>query len=98
MTKEITTFNKDLEDDLIDQGQTSNINEALNYYQLDLNDDGMSAYFPTVKEPFLNEKVEQDYHNSYYKDGQHRTRSLRMNNKEWHKMRRKQLNTIIDEN
>tara|TARA_B110000908_G_C9945523_1_gene310164 strand:- start:220 stop:498 length:279 start_codon:yes stop_codon:yes gene_type:complete len=92
MSNEITTFNKDIEDDVIDQGLTSNIDEALDYYQLD------EYNIKSRNEPFLNEKVEQDYHNSYYKDGQHRTRSLRMNNKEWHKMRREQLNTIIDEN
>ena len=92
MSNEITTFNKDIEDDVIDQGLTSNIDEALDYYQLD------EYNIKSRNEPFLNETVEQDYHNSYYKDGQHRTRSLRMNNKEWHKMRREQLNTIIDEN
>lgn len=90
MTKEITTFNKDFEDDLIDQGLTSNIDEALDYYQLNSDD------LEFRDEPFLNQKIEQDYHNSYYKNGMHRTRSLKMKNKEWHKMVREQLNTIID--
>jgi hypothetical protein len=91
MSKEITTFTKDLEDDLIDQGLKTNLDEALDYYMLE-------TPVSSQVEPFLNEKIEQDYHNSYYKNGEHRTRSLRMNNKEWHKMRREQLNTIIDGN
>ena len=89
MSNIITTFTKDLEDDLIDQGLSSNIEEALDYYQL------TEKAIDKKTEPFLNEKVEEDYHNSYYKDGQHRTRSLRMNNIKWHKMvREQQLNSI----
>ena len=90
MSNEITTtFNKDLEDDLIDQGLTSNLDEALEYYQL------TEKTIDERTEPFLNEKVEEDYHNSYYKNGEHRTRSLRMHNKDWHKLvREQQLNSI----
>ena len=89
MLTKINTFTKDIEDDVIDQGLTSNMDEALDYYKLE-------APPKLRKEPFLNEKVEQDYHNSYYIKGEHRTRSLRMANKDWHKMRREQINTIID--
>ena len=79
----------DSEDTEIDQGLTSNIDEALDYYQL------TEKTIDERTEPFLNEKVEEDYHNSYYKNGEHRTRSLRMNNIEWHKMvREQQLNSI----
>ena len=89
MSNIITTFTKDLEDTEIDQGLTSNIEEALDYYQL------TEKTIDERTEPFLNEKVEEDYHNSYYKNGEHRTRSLRMNNIKWHKMvREQQLNSI----
>ena len=90
MLTKINTFTKDIEDDVIDQGISSNIKESLDYYMLEAP--------PKLKnDMFLNEKVEQDYHNSYYIKGEHRTRTLRMRNKDWHKMRREQLNTIIDE-
>lgn len=91
MLTKINTFTKDIEDDVIDQGISSNIKESLDYYMLEE---------PTKlrTEPFLNEKIEEDYHNSYYIGGEHRTRSLRMPNKDWHKMIREQLNEIIDGN
>ena len=89
MSNKNIIFNKDLEDTEIDQGLTSNIEEALDYYQL------TEKTIDERTEPFLNEKVEEDYHNSYYNKGEHRTRSLRMNNIEWHKMvREQQLNSI----
>ena len=34
----------------------------------------------------LNQKIEADYHNTYYSKGKYGTRTLRMKNKQWHKL------------
>lgn len=76
----------DVEDDIIDRGDATNLTEALDYYNIDnvyqtdkLNYD---------KEEQLNQKIEQDYHNTYYKTGarSYGTRTIKLANKDWHKL------------
>jgi len=70
----------DIEDDIIDRGDATNITEALSYYNIE-NDS------PSDIET-LNQKVEQDYHNTYYntKTKSYGTRTIKLANKDWHKL------------
>ena len=70
----------DIEDDTIDRGDATNITEALSYYAIE-NDS------PSDIE-ILNQKVEQDYHNTYYntKTKSYGTRTIKLANKDWHKL------------
>jgi hypothetical protein len=70
----------DIEDDIIDRGDATNITEALSYYAIE-NDS------PSDIE-ILNQKVEQDYHNTYYnaKTNSYGTRTIKLANKDWHKL------------
>lgn len=70
----------DIEDDIIDRGDATNITEALSYYAIE-NDS------PSDIE-ILNQKVEQDYHNTYYntKTKSYGTRTIKLANKDWHKL------------
>ena len=70
----------DVEDDIIDRGDATNLSESLSYYQITTDN----------KNENLNQKIECDYHNTYYL-GNHKygTRTLKLANKDWHK-----LNTI----
>ena len=43
----------------------------------------------TKSEHLLNQEIETDYHNTYYKDGKYGHRTLRMSNKEWHALNAK---------
>ncbi len=66
----------DIEDDIIDRGDASNLSEELNYYNIDNSPSDIN----------LNQKIEADYHNTYYSKGKYETRTLRMKNKQWHKL------------
>jgi hypothetical protein len=66
----------DIEDDVIDRGDASNLSEELNYYNIDNSPSDIN----------LNQKIEADYHNTYYSKGKYETRTLRMKNKQWHKL------------
>ena len=66
----------DIEDDVIDRGDASNLSEELNYYNIDNSPSDIN----------LNQKIEADYHNTYYSKGKYGTRTLRMKNKQWHKL------------
>ena len=70
----------DIEDDIIDRGDATNLSEALNYYSIE-NDS------PSDNE-VLNQKIEQDYHNTYYnvKTKSYGTRTIKLANKDWHKL------------
>jgi len=70
----------DIEDDIIDRGDATNITEALSYY--DIENDSPSDI------EALNQKVEQDYHNTYYntKTKSYGTRTIKLANKDWHKL------------
>lgn len=70
----------DVEDDMIDRGDATNLSEGLNYYNIENNS-------PSDKE-FLNQKVEQDYHNTYYNTTtkSYGTRTIKLANKDWHKL------------
>ena len=70
----------DIEDDIIDRGDATNITEALSYY--DIENDSPSDI------EVLNQKVEQDYHNTYYntKTKSYGTRTIKLANKDWHKL------------
>jgi hypothetical protein len=74
----INNINKlyDIEDDIIDRGDASNLSEELNYYNIDNSPSDIN----------LNQKIEADYHNTYYSKGKYGTRTLRMKNKQWHKL------------
>jgi len=73
----------DIEDDIIDRGDASNLTEGLNYYNIENNS-------PSDIQT-LNQKIEADYHNTYYniRTKSYGTRTLKLANKDWHK-----LNTI----
>jgi hypothetical protein len=66
----------DIEDDAIDRGDASNLSEELNYYNIDNSPSDIN----------LNQKIEADYHNTYYSKGKYGSRTLRMKNKQWHKL------------
>ena len=66
----------DIEDDVIDRGDASNLSEELNYYNIDNSPSDIN----------LNQKIEADYHNTYYSKGKYGTRTLKMKNKQWHKL------------
>ena len=66
----------DIEDDIIDRGDASNLSEELNYYNIDDSPSDIN----------LNQKIEADYHNTYYSKGKYSTRTLKMKNKQWHKL------------
>jgi len=66
----------DIEDDIINRGDASNLSEELNYYNIDNSPSDIN----------LNQKIEADYHNTYYSKGKYETRTLRMKNKQWHKL------------
>ena len=70
----------DIEDDIIDRGDATNITEALSYY--DIENDSPSDI------EVLNQKVEQDYHITYYntKTKSYGTRTIKLANKDWHKL------------
>ena len=74
----INNINKlyDIEDDIIDRGDASNLSEELNYYNIDNSPSDIN----------LNQKIEADYHNTYYSKGKYGNRTLRMKNKQWHKL------------
>ena len=74
----INNINKlyDIEDDIIDRGDASNLSEELNYYNIDNSPSDIN----------LNQKIEADYYNTYYSKGKYGTRTLRMKNKQWHKL------------
>jgi len=67
----------DIEDDIIDRGDATNVTEGLNYYNIENKSKD--------KENF-NQKIEQDYHNTYYNKGSYGTRTLKLANKDWHKL------------
>ena len=73
----------DIEDDIIDRGDASNLTEGLNYYNIENNS-------PSDIQT-LNQKIEADYHNTYYntRTKSYGARTLKLANKDWHK-----LNTI----
>ena len=66
----------DIEDDIIDRGDASNLSEELSYYNIDNSPSDIN----------LNQKIEADYHNTYYSKGKYGTRTLIMKNKQWHKL------------
>lgn len=66
----------DTEDDIIDRGDATNLSEELNYYNIDNSPSDIN----------LNQKIEADYHNTYYSKGKYSTRTLKMKNKQWHKL------------
>ena len=66
----------DIEDDIIDRGDASNLSEELSYYNIDNSPSDIN----------LNQKIEADYHNTYYIKGKYMTRALRMDNVKWHKL------------
>ncbi len=66
----------DIEDDIIDRGDASNLSEELSYYNIDNSPSDID----------LNQKIESDYHNTYFIKRKYGTRTLRMNNKQWHKL------------
>ena len=74
-TKSSTLY--DIEDDIIDQGTSTNLSEALSYYQID----------NEIKEQ-LNQKIDADYHNTYYntRNKTYGTRTIKLANKDWHKL------------
>jgi len=67
----------DIEDDIIDRGDATNVTEGLSYYNIENKSKD--------KENF-NQKIEQDYHNTYYNKGSYGTRTLKLANKDWHKL------------
>ena len=67
----------DIEDDSIDRGDASNVTEALSYYNIEDKNKDKQA---------INQKIEQDYHNTYYNKGSYGTRTLKLANKDWHKL------------
>jgi len=66
----------DIEDDIIDRGDASNLSEELSYYNIDNSPSDIN----------LNQKIESDYYNTYFIKSKYVTRSLRMNNIKWHKL------------
>ena len=70
----------DIEDDIIDRGDASNLTEGLNYFSIENNS-------PSDIET-LNQKIEVDYHNTYYntRNKSYGTRTIKLANKDWHKL------------
>ena len=80
-----TQLNKlyDIEDDVIDRGDATNLSEGLDYYQME-----KFINPPPKRDKDLNQRIEDDYHNTYYnyKTKKFGGRTLKMKNKEWHKL------------
>tara|TARA_S200002703_G_scaffold158504_1_gene169052 strand:+ start:182 stop:445 length:264 start_codon:yes stop_codon:yes gene_type:complete len=68
----------DIEDDAIDRGDTSNLSEALSYFNIDTSTDDKKDTDTQLHGDAL-------YHNLYYKDKKYAIRQLKMKNKKWHK-------------
>ena len=76
----------DVEDDVIDRGDATNLSEGLDYYNID-------SVWQTQKRAYdeqedLNQKIESDYHNTYYNTNtrSYATRTIKLANKDWHKL------------
>lgn len=76
----------DIEDDIIDRGDATNLSESLDYYNIDTIWQTNKKYYDEQEN--LNQKIESDYHNTYYQNGKYVTRTIKMNNKKWHKLNR----------
>ena len=62
--------------------EADNLQEELDYFGIE----DVKEY-KSLKDEMLNEKIESDYHNTYYLgNGKYGTRTLKMSNKEWHKL------------
>jgi hypothetical protein len=74
----------DIEDDIIDRGDATNMDEALDYYKIERiyqHDKNMHD-----KLSDFNIRVESDYYNSYYINGSFTTKTIKLNNKLYHKL------------
>ena len=74
----------DIEDDDIDRSDATNLSEGLDYYNID-------QVYQTNKQKYdeisdLNIRIEADYHNSYFINGKRQTRTIKLNNKLYHKL------------
>jgi hypothetical protein len=74
----------DIEDDIIDRGEATNLSEALDYYKIDDVYQTNPEYFDKLDD--FNIKLESDYHNSYFINGKYQTRTIKLNNKLYHKL------------
>ena len=76
----------DVEDDIIDRGDATNLSEALDYYNID--NVYQTDIITSNNIEQLNQKIEQDYHNTYYKTNtkSYGTRTIKLANKDWHKL------------
>lgn len=74
----------DIEDDAIDRGDATNLSEALDYYSIDNVYQTNAEYFDKLEQ--FNIKQEADYHNSYFINGKYKTRTIKLNNKLYHKL------------
>ena len=62
--------------------EVDNLNEDLMYFGIE-----EVKEYKSLEDDDLNQKIESDYHNTYYLgSGKYGTRTLRMSNKEWHKL------------
>lgn len=74
----------DIEDDVIDRGEATNLSEGLEYYNIDTVWQTQKDFYD--KQETFNQKIESDYHNTYYKKGNYGARTLKLANKDWHKL------------
>ena len=58
----------------------------INESKLELKEIEKKQALMTIENDNLNQKIEADYHNTYYSKGKYETRTLRMKNKQWHKL------------
>ena len=65
--------------------EANNLKEAMDYFQME-----QIIEIKSKTDEDLNDKIESDYHNTYRINGKYKTRTLRMSNKDWHK-----LNNIV---
>ena len=61
--------------------EADNLKEAMDYFQLE-----QIVEIKSKTDEDLNDKIESDYYNTYRINGKYRTRTLRMSNKDWHKL------------
>jgi hypothetical protein len=74
----------DKEDDIIDRGDATNFSEALDYFNIDRVYQHNKQNFNKLEE--FNVKIESDYYNSYFINGKYKTKTIKLNNKLYHKL------------
>ncbi|MAJ03009.1 MAG: hypothetical protein CMP37_03750 [Rickettsiales bacterium] len=74
----------DIEDDIIDRGDATNMDEALDYYNIERIYQHDKNTHDKLND--FNIRVESDYYNSYYINGSFTTKTIKLNNKLYHKL------------